>query len=412
MILVCMATGAGAQNQVKYQENVDRFFRYYQTDNADSAYTLMGEALKKQVTPEKWRVMLPQVKAQIGPLTPFHYLSRRPGQYVYTSPSGKSAVDVMLALDSITGRVEGFFFTPRPPSDPANKTNITLNTPAGNLYGTLTLPEGASVKVPVVLIIAGSGPTDRNGNSALGFTMNTYKMLASELGRAGIASVRYDKRMVGESVDFKMNQQDLRFEDYLQDAALWVEKLQADPRFSKVIILGHSEGSLIGMMVAQRTHANAFISVAGAGENAYEILKRQTGQASPAYARAAWPLLDSMKAGHTVARVDPMVSDLFDPVIQPYLISWFRYNPLTWISKLNMPVMIIQGTTDIQVTVDDARRLKVAQPGAFIKIIEGMSHIMKDGPANPQANFATYKQPDLPLNRELVETVIDFVKRV
>ncbi|MDB5231717.1 MAG: Lysophospholipase, alpha-beta hydrolase superfamily [Chitinophagaceae bacterium] len=411
-ILVCISISAIAQNQQRYQQNIKSFYKYYQSGNADSSYLLFGETMKKAVTPARWNAMLPQIKMQMGSLQPFKYLSKRPGQFVYSSPAEKSAVDLMLALDSSTSLVEGFFFLPRPSTDSLSKTNITVNTPKGNLYGTLAMPAGATVQVPVVLIIAGSGPTDRNGNSSPGYTMNSYKMLAAELSKSGIASVRYDKRMIGESTDSKMKQEDVRFEDYLNDAVLWVEKLQGDSRFSKVIILGHSEGSLIGMMVAQRTKANAFVSVAGAGENAYDILKRQTEQASPAYAKAAWPILDSLKAGHTVSKVDPMVSAILDPSIQPYMISWFRYNPLTWISKLNMPVMIIQGTTDLQVTVDDARRLKVAQPGAFLKIIEGMSHIMKDGPADRQANFETYKQPDLPLNKEFVETVIDFIKRV
>ena len=142
-------------------------------------------------------------------------------------------------------------------------TATELKTPTGTLHGTLLAPESKK-PVPVVLIISGSGPTDRDGNSAILPGKNdSLKMLAEGLAAKGIASLRYDKRGIGESAGAMTAEKDLRFETYIDDAAAWAAKLKKDPRFSRVVIAGHSEGSLIGMVAAQKGAAAAYVSIAG-----------------------------------------------------------------------------------------------------------------------------------------------------
>src|SRR5262249_19557543 len=149
---------------------------------------------------------------------------------------------------------------------------IALTTSTGAISGTLVMP-AATGKVPVVLIIAGSGPTDRNGNSpALPGRNNSYKMLAEALAADGVASVRYDKRGIAESKAAAAREADLRFEMYVDDAAAWVNQLRADPRFSRVIVAGHSEGSLIGMLAAANAKADAFVSIAGVARRASDVV--------------------------------------------------------------------------------------------------------------------------------------------
>ncbi|WP_197088647.1 alpha/beta hydrolase [Rufibacter radiotolerans] len=124
-----------------------------------------------------------------------------------------------------------------------------LVTEKGNLKGTLLSPAGAK-KMPVVLLISGSGPTDRDGNNPA-MKNNSLKMVAEGLQAQGIASLRYDKRGIAESKAAGISEADLRFDQYAQDATAWAQKLKQDKRLSKVIILGHSEGSLIGMIAAR-----------------------------------------------------------------------------------------------------------------------------------------------------------------
>src|SRR5262247_807432 len=198
---------------------------------------------------------------------------------------------------------------------------IVLETPTGKLFGALELPK-SSAPLPVALIIAGSGPTDRNGNSPLiQGANNSLKYLAEGLAAQGIASVRYDKRGVAESVKAAASEAELRFETYIDDAVLWGKQLRADKRFSSVIIIGHSEGSLIGMVAAQKIEVDAFISIAGAGRPLPQVLLEQLKRNLPADLQSqAEMIVKSLSEGKIVEDVPPALGGaLFRPSIQPYL---------------------------------------------------------------------------------------------
>lgn len=289
-----------------------------------------------------------------------------------------------------------------------SESEIEYVSPNGIIYGSLMLPVVSSGKVPVVLIIAGSGPTDRNGNNPQ-MSNNSLKMLADSLARHGYASVRYDKRGIAQSQGAAQKESDLRFEDYINDASGWVTMLRSDSRFSKFIIAGHSEGSLIGMIAANKSGADAFISLAGAGFRADLILKQQIAIGSPIISETCNVIIDSLADGHIVQNVHPMLQSLFRQSVQPYLISWFKYDPQVWISKLNIPVLIIQPAHDIQVSIDNGKALAQSLPAAVYKEIEEMNHILKAAPLDRAANIATYNQPDLPLHEKLVQPVISFL---
>ena len=258
----------------------------------------------------------------------------------------------------------------------AQEVQITVDT--CTIKGTLEIPQ-TEQPVTVVLIIAGSGPTDRNGNNPISGNSNAYKMLADSLLKKGIASLRYDKRGIGESC--KVDEAQLTFENYINDAVEWINFLKNDERISDIIIIGHSEGSLIGMIAAQRANVNKYISLCGPGQPIDEILTEQvvtSGQLPEQYVQPFKETLDSLKHGHLVKKVDPAFMMLFRPSVQPYMISWLKYNPAEEISKLDIPVLIIGGTTDIQVNSKDAELLASAKPDAELTIIENMNHILKN----------------------------------
>ena len=287
---------------------------------------------------------------------------------------------------------------------------VSLQTPTGTVFGTLLVPS-ATAKVPVVLIISGSGPTDRDGNSILLPGKNdSLKMLADGLARHGIASLRYDKRGVAASLAASPPEIDLRFDMYIDDAVAWGQKLRADERFSRVTIAGHSEGALIGMIAAQRLPADKFVSIAGAGRPAGELILAQlSGQVSPQLYQSASDIVAALNAGNTVPNPPPELSSLFRPSVQPYLISWFRYDPVREISDMHTPMFIVQGTTDIQVSVDDAQRLAAGNPAAKLLIIPGMNHVLKDVPPDPDAQMRSYSDPSLKIDNSLVEAIAGFV---
>jgi pimeloyl-ACP methyl ester carboxylesterase len=293
------------------------------------------------------------------------------------------------------------------------EVTMTLTTASGQLAGTLALP-AAPARVPVALIVAGSGPTDRDGNSALLPGHNdSLRMLAAALADNGVASLRYDKRGIGASAAAMTSESALRFDTYVDDAQAWLDKLRADPRFSGIVVIGHSEGSLIGMLAAQRAAAAAFVSVSGVAQAASTVLRKQlAGKLPPALALENERILATLERGELPQAVPAPLAALYRPSVQPYLVSWIKYVPADRIAALRMPVLIVQGTTDIQVGVDQAQALKAARPDAVLAIIPGMNHVLKLVAADTQQQQASYADPTLPLAPQLVGAIVDFVHKL
>ena len=273
----------------------------------------------------------------------------------------------------------------------------TLQTSTGELSGTLTVPILKGT-FPVALIIAGSGPTDRDGNNPQ-MKNNSLLLLAHELAAQGIASIRYDKRGIGASKGALISEENLRFENYAEDAKAWVAQLKADSRFNKLIVIGHSEGSLLGLLACEQ--ADVFVSLAGAGRPIDVILKEQLTvqlKGKKKLLRAVDEGISKLKNGELVEDAPVELFGLFRPSVQPYMMSWMKYDPAVEISKLNIPVIIIQGSTDLQVKEEDARLLFMAYPlNSRLIIIEDMNHILKLSPSDRQKNIETYSNPELAL---------------
>jgi pimeloyl-ACP methyl ester carboxylesterase len=292
----------------------------------------------------------------------------------------------------------------------AGDMEVQIDGGLAPLKGSLLVPDGNG-PVPTVLILPGSGPTDRNGNAPNGLNTDAYRLVAAELAKQGIASLRIDKRGVAASTKAVAKEEDLRFETYIDDTVAWIAFLKQQKRVAKIVVLGHSEGALIGSVAAQRSNVEGFISFAGPGFRAGEILRRQLGsQLTGDLKIKAYAVIAELEAGRAVENPPPELAALFRRSVQPYLISWFKYDPAAEIAKLEMPVLIVQGTTDIQVGIDDAKALAAAKPGASLTIIEGMNHILRAAPADRAANIATYSNPTLPLKPELMPALIGFVQ--
>jgi uncharacterized protein len=289
---------------------------------------------------------------------------------------------------------------------------IRLTTMNGQLDGTLDLPPGSG-PFPVVIILGGSGPTDRDGNQPQ-LKNDSLKQLGRGLAKRGIAALRYDRRGIGKSREACRKEEDLRFDMLADDAVAWVGFLRKDRRFGKVGIVGHSEGSLVGMLAAKRAKADAFVSLAGTGRDAPSGLRAQLARnLPPAYSELkekSDQIITELAAGRTVADVPKLLSSLFRPSVQPYLISYFKYDPTREISELHVPVMLVQGTTDLQVLMDDAKLLAAAKNDAKWLEIKEMNHMLKHA-RDLDEQMATYNDPNLPLAPGLVEGVSEFLSK-
>lgn len=291
----------------------------------------------------------------------------------------------------------------------AQDVNLVMKTPEGDLEGSLLLP-AQKTPVPVVLIISGSGPTDRNGNNSE-MENNSLKMLAKEFQKNGIASFRFDKRGLGQSSDVHTEEMEVRPQHFIQDVRAWVNLLASDRRFSKVIVAGHSEGSLFGMIASQNNpKVNGYISIAGPGKAIDEILKEQFSKTPANIKTIIYEMIDKLKRGDSLGNVPPIFYAVFRPGIQPYLTELMKYNPQDEIKKLSIPILITSGTTDIQVKEEDAHLLAKAQPLARLEIIKNMNHVLKDcDTLDKEIQIKTYGNPDLPLNKEFARAMVDFV---
>ena len=241
------------------------------------------------------------------------------------------------------------------------------------------------------------GPTDMDGNSAaLPGKNNSLKYLAEGLAGKGIASLRYDKRGIASSASAGKDEYSMRFEDGIKDARGWIDYLSRDKRISGIYVLGHSEGALVGMAASvDNPKVKGYISVAGAGRPAYEIVEEQMeGQ------------------GKLVPDVPIGLQALFRSSVQPYMISWYTYNPQEIIKKLKVPVLILQGDKDMQVSVKDAELLKRSQPSADYHLIGNMNHLMKTcDTMDQQKQMATYTDPALPLHKDVLILIEKFVSK-
>ncbi len=285
-----------------------------------------------------------------------------------------------------------------------------LSTPTGDLKGTLVMPQN-SKSFSLVIIQAGSGPTDRNGNSGLGVKANAYRLVAEALSKKNIATLLIDKRGVASSMKAVKSEANMRFDDYIDDLIAWVGLLKSDKRVSKLFLAGHSEGSLVAMIAAQKVKVNGYISIAGAGESIDKIIVWQYIQQAPKVALVVDSLFTRMRRNQKLDSVPKSLMSIFRPSVQPYMLSWMLHNPCAEIRKLKIPILILQGTTDIQVQVKEAEALKTCKPSATLKIIQGMNHCLKLAPEDVAKNYATYADASLPLIPGLIEEIVTFINK-
>ena len=286
--------------------------------------------------------------------------------------------------------------------------NIAITIKDVKIEGTL-LP--ASNKQKIVIIIAGSGPTDRDGNSVAGVSSNTYRLLASALQKNNIASFRYDKRGIAKSASKNFKETDVVFDDYINDAKEIFNYLKDSLRYKNIYFAGHSEGSLIGMVAAEQSKAKGYISLAGVSRPIDLIISEQIAAQMPAIAKQTDSLFGLLKLKRRIDSVPPQLMMIFRPSVQPYLLSWIKYDPKEEIKKLQMPILILQGTCDKQVKETEAYMLYNANKKSTLKIIDGMTHTLKNTDKDcTDKDLKTYHDPTLPLNEELVNSIIKFIK--
>ncbi|HEX4104966.1 MAG TPA: alpha/beta fold hydrolase [Rhizomicrobium sp.] len=285
--------------------------------------------------------------------------------------------------------------------------NLMLDSGSGMLAGTLLTPDNPKA---AILMLAGSGPTDRNGNALPALHSDTYRLLAEGLAAHGVTTLRVDKRGVGQSAAAMAAEADLRIGTYADDAKAWAGELRKQTGLRCVWLLGHSEGALVAELAAQNTQGICgLILISGAGHNLGDIIVTQTQSAPPELRQKITEIVATLRQGKTVADVPPPLMVLFRPSVQPYWISEINLDPPALLKSNTLPLLIMQGDNDIQVSVEDAKLLAAARSDAKLVILPGVNHLLKIAPTDRAGNIATYANPSLPLAPGVVDAVADFV---
>ena len=289
-------------------------------------------------------------------------------------------------------------------------TPVELASAPAALHGTLLTPEGQTRAAAVIL--PGSGPTDRDGNSAqFGVRAGTYRLLAEGLAERGVATIRIDKRGIGQSAAAGGAEADLRFSTNIDDARAWIAEAATKTGQSCAWLIGHSEGALVALATAAKDDDKVcgLVLLSGAGRPAGVVLREQLTPLPEPLKTRAYAVLSELEAGRAVADPPAELAAMFRPSVQPYLISWLALDPAQLAAAYDGAIFIGQGTTDIQVSAADAEAIKTAQPRATLVVWDGVNHVLKTAPADRAANVATYMNPDLPLAPGVVDAVADFV---
>lgn len=287
--------------------------------------------------------------------------------------------------------------------------------PLAPLSGTL-LRAGEGGAGPVALIIAGSGPTDRDGNNPLGVAAAPYRLLAEALQKRGIATVRADKRGMFASAAAVRDANAVTIRDYVADTAAWVTATRLATGAPCVWLIGHSEGGLVALAATQDLEGLCgVVLVSAPGRPLGDVIKAQI-RANPMNMTLIVPAdnaIDLLASGRKVnaESLPAPLQGLFAPPLQDFLISLFSYDPAALAAQVKVPLLIVQGGKDLQVPVADAERLAAANPAAKLVILPDLNHVLKDVGEGVPANLAAYRDPALPLGKGVAETIADFVAR-
>ena len=281
--------------------------------------------------------------------------------------------------------------------------NITINP---NVEGTLLTPKDQNI-TPLVILIAGSGPTDRNGNQSF-MKNDMLKKIAESMSNNGIASFRYDKRIV-KQIRNKTIDKDISFDDFVTDAKSVISYFK--PNYKTMVVAGHSQGSLVGLLALEEG-VSGFISLAGAGKPIDEILIEQISKTAPMFLEDSKRVLTLLKAGKTTTDFPMALSSIFNLDVQGFMSNWMQYNPTEEMKKHNIPTLIINGDKDLQVSVDEANLLHKAAQNGVLLIVEKMNHIMVKIEGEQLENMKSYNDASLEISPEVEKSMIEFIKNI
>jgi len=288
-----------------------------------------------------------------------------------------------------------------------NWGEIEIATEKGTLYGTLAKADGR--KDEVVVLIAGSGPTDRDNNSLiLSGKMDGFLQLSHALNQEGYSVFRYDKRVAGKSRD-SFGPHDMVFDDFVEDAILVVEEMQKNG-YEKIHLVGHSQGALVAIRVAQEKSVASVTHLCGPSKHIDETFLRQLEILPKDLYEEAVEHFDTVRRGQEIGLVSEELEPYFSDRTAPFLLNWMQYNPVEEAKAVQAPILFLAGGQDTQVLAEDLEDFQAVLENETYQVIPNMNHVLKSVQSDRE-NQATYQDPSFPVDPILVETLANFFSR-
>jgi esterase/lipase len=253
----------------------------------------------------------------------------------------------------------------------------------------------------IVVFIAGSGPTDYNGNSNIIDGRNdSLLQLSKGLNDFGINTFRYNKRHVGKTS--KLIEPDFNvFVDDLIDCISW---LKAN-KYSNIYLAGHSQGSLVAALAAREIDVSGVISIAGAARTIDEVLYEQ--MVSMGQKDLADTVIKSLQNGKLYLKDESILDSQFSKMNQQFILTWMEHNPLEVYSKLDTKILFLQGDKDSQVTLDELDAFRTLNHKSVV--LKDTNHVLKIVDSEKD-NSNSYSDPSYKLSDQLINEINDFIK--
>ncbi len=287
--------------------------------------------------------------------------------------------------------------------DSIQSEEILLKNGDFELPGTLTSTESSN---DLVIWIHGSGDVDRNGNQASANVKANYiKQVRDSLNKENIAFFSYDKRTANPKN--KALLQGILFDDLVADAKLVLNHFKDSKRFKSITLIGHSQGSLVAMLASEG--ADKYISLSGPSDRIDVTIVKQITAQSAELGKTTEAHFKELAETGDIKEVNPFLMSIFAKPNLPFIGSWIKYDPVKEIGKIKIPALIINGTKDIQIKVEDAKALKGGNSEAKMIIIDNMNHVLKHIEKDAD-NMPSYFSPDYSLSKELIQTLTEFIK--
>jgi pimeloyl-ACP methyl ester carboxylesterase len=301
-----------------------------------------------------------------------------------------------------------------------NDTDVTVPANGFNLVGTMSKPEGAAAtaKLPAVVLIAGSGPVDRDETVA---GIPVFAQLASALADAGFAVVRFDKRGIGQSGG---RAESATTSDYADDVGAIVKFLEKrkDVDKERIFLVGHSEGAGVGLLATRRTgRVRGLVLIAGVGTKGADLILEQqkhildASKLSDADKAAKIELQKKIQAAVLSGKgLDDIPAELRRQVESPWFASFLSFDPAPLVAKLDQPILVIQGALDTQVPPHHAEKLgamanaRKNAPKTEVVIVPGINHLLVPARTGEVSEYPTLT--DRTISPEITKKIAGWLK--